>query len=215
MRLYLDSADREDLAPLLDTGLFHGVTTNPLILRRAGVRMSAVPELVAWLIDRGSAEVFVQTTTAQVPDIVAEGHRLRALSERVVVKIPATLAGLAAARRLVDEGVPVLVTAVYHVHQAITAVAAGARWIAPYVGRMTEQGRDGHEQVAQMQRVLNGTGTGVLAASLRSAEDVRRLALVGAEAVTLAVPVARALLTEPLTEAAVAEFDLAVADLRD
>jgi TalC/MipB family fructose-6-phosphate aldolase len=215
MRLYLDCADRAELAPLLDTGLFGGVTTNPLILQRGGVRLAEVPALVDWLLERGTAEVFVQTTAADADRIVAEGRELRALSDRVVVKIPATTAGLTAARRLADQEVPVLVTAVYHAVQALTALAAGARWIAPYVGRMTEQGRDGHEQVAQMQRILTGSSTGVLAASLRSAEDVRRLALLGVEAVTVGAPVARALLTEPLTEAAVADFDRAVAQLRD
>lgn len=213
MRLYLDSADRDDLAPLLDTGLFTGVTTNPLILQRGGVRLAQVPELVRWLLDRGTAEVFVQTTRSEVDDLVAEAHELRRLSDRLVVKIPATVAGLSATRRLADQDVPVLVTAVYHAQQAITAAAAGARWIAPYLGRMTEQGRDGHGQVAQMQQILAGTGTEVLAASLRTADDVRRLALAGVAAVTVGAPVARALLAEPLTDAAVADFDRAVAAL--
>lgn len=213
MRLYLDCADRADLGPLLDTGLFAGVTTNPLILQRGGVRLAEVPQLVRWLLDRGSAEVFVQTTAADTTAIVAEGRDLRRLSDRLVVKIPATRDGLGAARRLSDEGVPVLITAVYHPKQALTAAAAGARWIAPYVGRMTEQGRDGQEQVAQMHRLLAGTGTAVLAASIRSTDDVRRLALAGVDAVTVGAAVARELFDEPLTDAAVADFDRAVAEL--
>lgn len=214
MRLYLDCADRAELEPLLATGLFAGVTTNPIILARAGLRLSQVPALVEWLLARDCPEVFVQTTAGTADAIEREGHELRALSDRLVVKIPATAAGLTATVRLARSGVPVLVTAVYHAGQAVTARAAGARWIAPYVGRMTEQGRDGHDQVAQMQRILAGSGTGVLAASIRGADDVRRLALAGVAAVTVGAPVARALLSDPLTEAAVAEFDDVVARLR-
>lgn len=213
MHLYLDCADRVALEPLLATGLFRGVTTNPLILRRAGVRLAEVPALVEWLVEHGCEQVFVQTTTGTADEMTAEGHRLRALTDRMVVKVPATATGLTATARLTRDGVPVLVTAVYHARQVIAAAAAGAGWVAPYVGRMTEQGRDGHGQVEQMQRILAGSGTGVLAASIRSADDVRRLALAGAEAVTLGTAEAHDLLADPLTDAAVAEFDRAVAEL--
>ncbi|MBD3780632.1 MULTISPECIES: transaldolase family protein [unclassified Cellulomonas] len=213
MLLYLDAADTTALEPLLATGLFRGVTTNPLILQRGGVRLSGVPELVGWLLGHGSREVFVQTTAHDVDAVVREGHELRALSDRLVVKVPATSEGLAATRRLADDGVPVLVTAVYHPRQAVLAAAAGARWIAPYLGRMTESGRDGHALVAQMVRVLAGTGTGTLVASVRTPDDVVTLAEAGADAVTLAPDVARGLFAEPLTDAAVAQFDAAAAAL--
>jgi transaldolase len=214
MDLYLDSADTSALGPLLATGLFRGVTTNPLILQRAGVRLDAVPGLVTWLLDRGAGEVFVQTTAHDADAVEREGHALRALSDRLVVKVPATTAGLTATRRLAGAGVPVLVTAVYHPRQAVLAAAAGARWIAPYVGRMSDAGRDGHEQVAQMVAVLAGSGTRVLAASIRSADDVVRLAAAGAHAVTTGTEVAREMFAEPMTDAAVAQFDEAVAALR-
>ena len=145
---------------------------------------------------------------------MTEGRALRALSDRLVVKVPATLDGFAATRRLADAGIPTLVTAVYDVRQAVLAAAAGARWIAPYLGRMTESGRDGHDQVAQMVRVLAGTETRTLVASIRTVDDVVRLAAAGVDAVTLSAQVARALFDEPLTDLAVAQFDEAVAALR-
>jgi transaldolase len=214
MELYLDSADTTALAPLLATGLFRGVTTNPLILQRAGVRLDAVPTLVEWLLERTDGDVFVQTTAQGADDIEREGSTLRGLSERLVVKVPATREGLTATRRLADAGVPTLVTAVYGARQAVLAAAAGARWIAPYLGRMTEAGRDGHGQVARMVQVLQGSGTKVLVASIRSPEDVVTLAASGADAVTLGASVAQELFEEPLTEVAVAQFDDAVAALR-
>jgi transaldolase len=214
MDLYLDSADTAALEPLLATGLFRGVTTNPLILQRANVRLDETPSLVEWLLDRTDGDVFVQTTAREADDIEREGSKLRAMSDRLVVKVPATRDGLTATRRLVDAGVPTLVTAVYGPRQAVLAAAAGAQWIAPYLGRMTEAGRDGHEQVARMVQVLRGSGTRTLVASIRSPEDVVALAAAGADAVTLGVDVAQALFDEPLTEAAVAQFDAAAAVLR-
>ncbi|GAA2726681.1 transaldolase family protein [Cellulomonas aerilata] len=214
MDLYLDSADREALGPLLRTGVFAGVTTNPLILERAGVRLGEVPELTRWLLDAGAREVFLQTTTSDVEAVVAEGHALRALSDRVVVKVPATVAGLTATAELARAGVPTLLTAVYHVRQAVLARAVGAAWIAPYLGRMTEAGRDGRRHVEQMQGILTGSGTRVLVASIRSVDDVHRLAVAGIDAVTVSAAVARELLEEPLTAAAVDQFDEAVTRLR-
>jgi TalC/MipB family fructose-6-phosphate aldolase len=213
VRLYLDSADRTALAPLLETGLFGGVTTNPLILQRAGVRLAEVPALVEWLLARCSGEVFVQTSADGVDEIVREGRELRTWSERLVVKIPASTEGLTATRRLADEGVPVLVTAVYHARQALLADAAGAAWIAPYLGRMDAAGRNGREQVLRMQALLRGTGTRVLVASIKDAEQVTDLAALGVDAFTFGTGVAEQLLREPLTDAAVAEFGRATSSL--
>jgi TalC/MipB family fructose-6-phosphate aldolase len=214
MQLYLDSADTTALEPMLETGLFRGVTTNPLILQRSGVRLDAVPDLVSWLLARCDAEVFVQTTASGVDDIEREGLALRALSDRLVVKVPATIDGLTATGRLTRAGVPTLVTAVYNVRQAVLAAAAGADWIAPYLGRMTDSGLDGHDEVRRMAQALTGYGTRILVASIRSADDVAALASAGTDAVTLSTAVANALFEEPLTAAAVAQFDEAVATLR-
>lgn len=214
MDLYLDSADRDALAPLLATGLFRGVTTNPLILQRAGVRLSEVPSLVSWLLAEGADEVFVQTTAADADAIEREGHALRDLSDKLVVKVPATAPGLVATRRLSAAGVPVLLTVVYHPNQAVLAAAAGARFIAPYLGRMTEAGRDGRADLRTMARALAGTGTGVLVASVRDAAVVPELAADGLEAVTVGTDVARAMFAEPLTDAAMVQFDAATAALR-
>lgn len=209
MKLYLDSADLATVAPLLATGLFEGVTTNPLILRRSGVSLDAVPALVAQLTAAGARSVFVQTVQPSTDAMVEEGRRVAALGEHVVVKIPANREGLAATARLTAEEIPVLVTAVYHARQATLAAAAGAWGIAPYVGRMDDAGRDGLAQVEQMNAVLAGTETRVLAASIRGVDVVHELALRRTDAVTMSTDVAEALLVDDLTDRAVADFDAA------
>ncbi|MFY1637835.1 transaldolase family protein [Solwaraspora sp. WMMB335] len=209
--LYLDSADRAALAPLLATGLFAGVTTNPLLLQRAGLGQADLPALHDWAIAAGAGTVFAQTLAEDPDGIVVEGLRLRELSDRVVVKVPATRAGLTATRRLADRQVPVLVTAVYHAAQAVLAGAAGARFIAPYLGRMSAAGRDGPAQIRTMHQILAGSGTQTLVASIKSVDDLVRLAAAGVPSFTVGPALADELLHDELTDGAVRKFLAAAA----
>src|SRR5690606_20669729 len=141
-----------------------------------------------------------------VDRLVEEAREITSLGEHVVAKIPATRAGFAATRTLAGSGVPVLITAVYHARQALLARAAGAWGIAPYVGRMTDAGRGGLAQVAMMQRILHGSPTRVLAASIRSADVVCELAELDVHSVTISTAVADELFEDELTARAVEEF---------
>ncbi|MEU8270967.1 transaldolase family protein [Sphaerisporangium sp. NPDC049002] len=229
MTLYVDSAERSAVEPLLATGLFAGVTTNPALLARAGLTQADLPAVFAWATGAGAGHVFMQTLGTTGGEIVTAGRRIRGLGPEAVVKIPATREGLSAARVLSDEDVPVLVTAVHHATQALLADAAGARFIAPYVGRMTDQGRDGVAETIQMHRILSegrtreltgpgtrevpgpgtltGPGTRVLAASLRSREDVAALAAAGVPDFALSAPLCEALLADEPTVAAAGQFE--------
>ena len=213
MDLYLDSADITALRPLLRTGLFAGVTTNPLILRSAGERLRHVPTLVRELVEL-TDQVFVQAPgTSDVEQIVGQARELRALSDRVTVKVVATRAGLTAARRLADEGVPVLVTAVYGVRQALLAAAAGADWVAPYLGRISESGRDGVAEVARIGAALGASPTRLLVASVRDLPTVEALAVARTDAATIGVDLATASFEDDLVHAAARQFDQAVDEL--
>jgi transaldolase len=182
--LYIDSADRDQLAPLLDTGLFAGVTTNPAILDRAGLTAADLPALVAWLRARGVRRFYAQATGESVEDVRAAAARIADLGDDVVIKLVATTDGLTVARELTDAGREVLVTAVYHPAQALLAAAAGAQEIAPYVGRTSESGRDGIALVAGIAQAAPGVR--ILAASLRSVDQVAEVAAAGAHDLTLA-----------------------------
>lgn len=210
MSFYLDCADLDDIAELWPTGLFAGVTCNPTILARAGLAQRDLPDLLRALVDLGVLEVFAQVLGEDLDQMTHSADWLRSLGE-VVVKVPATVPGLRLARDLVDDGVPTLVTAVYHPTQALLARDVGAHWVAPYVGRMDDAGRDGTAAVASMVRGLSGSGTQVLAASLRSPDQVAELAAVGVEHQTVGAPLARRLLDDELTAAAVAEFEVQAA----
>src|SRR5690606_4250808 len=113
--------------------------------------------------------------------------------------------------KLVADGVRVLLTAVYHPVQAVAARDLGIQGVAPYVGRMTDAGRDGLGAVALMQQAIGSEPTRILAASLRSLDDVATLAAAGVPDFTLGASVARALVEDELTQRAVAEFEAAAA----
>jgi TalC/MipB family fructose-6-phosphate aldolase len=214
INFFVDSAERTVVEPLLRSGLIAGVTTNPTLLRTAGVRNEDIPGFVKWAVNAGAGTVFVQAWGATDDELEWRGRQLGALGDRVVVKIPATLAGLRASRRLVADGVPVLVTAVYAAHQVLPVIAVGARFIAPYLGRMNDAGRDGVAEIAAMQRAIGSTGSSlrILVASVRDPVAATRLAAVGIRDFTLGENVFRQFFADPLTADAVALFERVVAE---
>jgi TalC/MipB family fructose-6-phosphate aldolase len=209
VRLYLDTADRAAAEDLLRTGLFAGLTTNPTILQRSGLGVADTPEIYEWAVAAGAREVFFQAWGEDADTLVERGQRLRELGPEVVVKVPASRAGAAACARLAAHGAPTLLTAVYAPGQVLVAAAAGATYIAPYLGRLNDAGRDGIAEVTAMQEVLAATGasTKILLASIRDVPSMVALARRGIDCFTIGPPVAEAFFAEHLTAAAVAAFE--------
>jgi TalC/MipB family fructose-6-phosphate aldolase len=209
VRLYLDTADRAAAEDLLRTGLFAGLTTNPMILQRSGLGAAHAPEIHEWAVAAGAREVFFQAWGEDADTLVERGERLRELGPEVVVKVPASRAGAAACARLAARGAPTLLTAVYAPGQVLVAAAAGATYIAPYLGRLNDAGRDGVAEVTAMQEVLAATGasTKILLASVRDVPSMVTLARRGIDCFTIGPPVAEAFFAEHLTAAAVAAFE--------
>lgn len=210
-RLYVDSADVDRVGELLRAGLVAGVTTNPTILERSGVRLGEIPDLYQRWVDEGASEVFFQTWGTDASAMLRHADGILALGDRVGVKVPATREGFAATRSLVDAGATVLVTAVYSVAQALAAASYGARYIAPYLGRLRDAGLDGSGLIARMQAVCEGSGTDVLAASLRSPDDIVELRLAGVPYFTAAPDVVLALLQDDVSDRSAEEFEAAIA----
>lgn len=212
-RLYVDSADVDRVGRLLAAGVVHGVTTNPTILERGGRTAAELPDLYQRWVGEGAREVFFQTWGGDAASLLRNAEGIRELGDRVAVKVPATAEGFAAASALVREGASVLVTAVYSVAQALACASIGVRYIAPYLGRMRDAGLDGYAIIAQMQDVCEGSDTTVLAASLRSADDIVGLRLAGVPYFTAAPDVLDELLFHEVSDSSAAEFDAAMVRL--
>ncbi len=217
MRLYIDSADIQEIEQALRTGYVYGVTTNPILLEKAGVKALDVPFLETRVFSHGARELHVQVYSDETGMMIREAESLAATDpSRVVIKIPATPAGYAAAVQLAARGARITMTAVFTVAQVILAQNVGARYVAVYLGRLNDEGVDGLGLVGQMQRTLAAQHAEVeiLAASIRATADVQALAELGVAAITVPFAVLRQLPDSPSTAAAVAAFGQAAKALQ-
>ena len=210
LRFYVDSAKVEEVSGVLADALVHGVTTNPTILERADRSVRDLPELYARWEAEGAQEIFFQTWGDSTKSMLSNAERIVSLGSRVVVKVTATREGFAAATALVAAETTVLVTAVYSQAQALMAATIGARYIAPYLGRMNDAGRDGVAEIGAMQALVAGSGTDVLAASLRTPNDIVALAVRGVPFFTAASSVILAALQDDVSDSSAEEFEAAV-----
>jgi transaldolase len=209
----LDTAERSAWAEWLTLGCFHGVTTNPVLLQVAGIpcTLPALSELARQALELGAGEVQVQTW-GRTRDLYFEhGRALAAISPKIVVKVPTTVEGVAAAARLRREGVRLTMTAVYTAAQALIASALRADYAAPYLGRMNDAGHDGFREIAAMARMAReqGSGTRILVASMRHPGDVVRLANEGLDTFTFSPKLAAGFFTDETAAQTVEAFEAA------
>jgi len=213
LRLYLDTAEVEQWQTWLPTGVFYGVTTNPLLLERA--QLPCQVESLKCLAEQAFAwdlrEVQMQAWGNSLETLVQIGQQLAAIDERIVVKVPTTQMGVEAAGQLIRAGVRVTLTAVYAAPQVLIAAALGAEYTAPYLGRIDDLGGDGRQALVQMQRALMGVNspTRILVASIRRLEDLAYLAAQGLDTFTISAAIASQLFQIEATEAATADFERA------
>lgn len=217
LRLFLDTADRAALARWLPTGLFHGVTTNPTILDRAGLRsrFDDIAPLVQEILSYPVQEVQAQCWGTETDALIETGLALAALDSRLVVKVPITENGIRAVAALHARGVRTTLTAVYASYQALTAAAAEADYVAPYFGRIGDSGRDAVSVIREMNSILSASGskTRLLVASLRQAHDLAALAALGCDTFTFSPAVAEQIFADSQTAEAAAVFETTAAGL--
>ena len=213
IRLFLDTADVAQWQAWLPTGLFYGVTCNPLLLERAGVTCGpgSLKALSQQAFELGAKEVHLQAWGESASALLRIGQLLGGNDPRIIVKLPATQMGTTAANSLIQGGIPVTLTAVYTVHQALIAAAIGASYAAPYLGRINDAGNDGRQEIATMQQVLNGvqSNTRLLTASIRDITDISALSAQGVDTFTFSPAIAQAFFNVPETLAATADFERA------
>lgn len=216
LHLLLDSADPADWQQWLPSGLFRGVTTNPSLLRKAGrsCTIEGLADLSRQALALGAEEIHLQAWGLDAIALEHCGLELAALAPgQALVKLPVTRPGAEAGHRLIAAGVPVTFTACYAVPQVLVAAALGARYIAPYLGRINDLGRDGLAELMTMQAALEGVGssTRLLVASVRNCADLGRLAAARMDCCTLSPATAEALFSYQETEAAARCFEEAAA----
>ncbi|HEY7126296.1 MAG TPA: transaldolase family protein [Ktedonobacterales bacterium] len=212
MGLYADSAYLPDVERACTHLELAGVTTNPSILLAAWQRGQTLTDLevARALLAVTSGLVFMQPTGETVEALWQHAERYLAVSpQQVVLKLPLTANGMQVARRLRGMQATFAFTCVFTVAQAYCAAMAGARFVIPYYGRLRRAGADASERIEGMSRLLNAQAPGVrvLAASIKNATDATEALLAGAHDLTAAPEVLEAMLTDPLTDIAVEQFE--------
>jgi transaldolase len=203
MAIYIDTVNMNEAKYAQSLGWVHGVTTNPLLLARTGGDPRDV--LIA-LAQLNFKQLFYQLVSPTLESMYQEAQSISAIVEdALVLKVPPTEAGFQFVSRY-GNVIPCCVTAVYSPAQAIVAGEAGARYIAVYVNRATRLMGDGLQLVQGIAGVLRGYGTEIIAASLKSTEEACASLAAGAHHLTLPHDVLESLITNPLSEMAVAEF---------
>jgi transaldolase len=214
MRLFLDTANIEEIREINRWGVLSGVTTNPTLIGREGMD----PEQ-AWkeILAEVEGDVSLETTEPEADPMYEEGKRLASMAPNAVVKVPMTPGGLTAGKRLVDDGIKINVTLVFSPAQAILAAEIGAYIVSPFIGRIDDAAADGMHALRQICEIyeVQGYQTNVLAASLRHPMHVVDAALAGADIATLPYDVFAKLVKHPLTDVGIEKFLADWADLKE
>ncbi len=205
MKIFLDTANLDEIREATALGVVDGVTTNPSLVAKEKRSMSdVIKEITAINPGPVSAEVL----SDKADEMVAEGEKLAAIASNVVVKIPMTLEGLKAAKELARRGVKTNVTLVFSVNQALLAARAGATYVSPFVGRLDDIDSDGISLVADIVELfaIHDIKTEVIAASIRHTLHASEAALAGAHIATIPYKVLVDMAKHPLTDAGLEKF---------
>ena len=205
MKLFLDTADIEEIREINRWGVLSGVTTNPSLIAKEGQD----PDLV-WqeILDTVAGDISLETTAIEADAMYEEGLKLAAKAPNAVVKVPMTANGLAAGKRLTDEDIRINVTLVFSPAQAILAAEIGAYIVSPFLGRLDDVASDGMGMLRTICELyeVQGYQTNVLAASLRHPMHVVESALAGANIATMPYDVFAKLVKHPLTDSGLEKF---------
>ncbi|MDA1972308.1 fructose-6-phosphate aldolase [Bacillus cereus] len=212
MKFFIDTANLEDIKKAYKLGVLAGVTTNPSLVAKEGVKFEdriaeicqAVPK-----VESVSAEVTPDAVTAE--EMIAQAEELIKINggdKNVTIKLPMTLAGLEACRYLTEKGVKTNVTLIFTVNQALLAARAGAAYVSPFLGRLDDISEDGVLLVAKIAELfdVHQLDTQIIAASVRHPDHVTRVAMAGAHIATIPYKVIEQLAMHPLTDQGIEKF---------
>lgn len=218
MKFFLDTADLSEIEEAANWGALAGVTTNPTLYSRIGGKLDDFQDHIKRICDIVGPDcpVSAESLAMTRDEIIADGRELAAIAPNVVVKVPIMVEGLAATRVLADDGIPVNMTLVFTVPQAILAARAGARYISPFVGRFDDISENGIEQLEKIVEAMsnydfsdstvNGEQIEIIAASIRSANHVSQCAIMGADIATVPFSVLKKMVSHPLTDRGIEAF---------
>ncbi|MDX1566721.1 MAG: fructose-6-phosphate aldolase [Longimicrobiales bacterium] len=208
MKIFLDTADVDEIRRAADAGLIDGVTTNPSLMAKFLADDEEPADHFLRICEAVDGPVSAEVVAIEADAMVDEGKRLAEIHDNIVVKCPLTEDGLVACSRLRAEDIRVNVTLCFSPSQALLAAKAGATYISPFLGRIDDISGDGIDLLAQIRQIYDNydVDTEILAASLRHPRHFVESALIGADVATLPVKVLYQLLQHPKTDEGLESF---------
>jgi len=205
MKLFLDSANLEEIKKAAAWGIIDGVTTNPSLIAREGI---AVEEQIRKICDLIDGEISAEVVSLDAKEMIVEGRRLARIHKNIIVKVPLIHEGIIAVSALSKEGIKTNVTLCFSSAQALLAAKAGAYIVSPFIGRVDDIGWPGAELIADIVGIYKtySFSTQVLAASIRGPLHLIQAAKAGAHISTLPLKVMEQLFHHPLTEKGLEQF---------
>ncbi len=207
MKLFIDTANIEQIKRAKDMGIICGVTTNPTLIAREKRDFTQVIAEIASIVD-GPISGEVKATTTKAEDMVAEGREIAKIHPNMVVKIPLTEEGLKATSILAAEGIKTNVTLIFTPAQALLAAKAGATYVSPFIARLDEISTTGMTLVEDVAEIfeIHGIKAEIIAASIKNSRQVVDAAKAGAHIATIPMFVYEQMLSHPLTDKGIEMF---------
>ena len=205
MKIFMDTANVEEIRELNEWGIVYGVTTNPSLIAKTGRSQEEVIKEICNIVD---GPISAEVISTDCEGMVEEARKLSGIAPNVVIKIPCIVEGLKAVRILSAELIETNVTLVFSLSQALLAASAGATYVSPFIGRLDDIGEDGIKLVEDMVNVFRKyeLDTAIIAASIRDIEHVNRVMLAGVDIATIPTKVIREMMKHRLTDEGLKKF---------
>jgi transaldolase len=209
MKFFIDTANLDQIKEANDLGILDGVTTNPSLMAKEGIKgEEAIANHYKTICELVDGDISAEVLGVTYEGIIEEGKKLAAIHPNIVVKVPMIKDGIKAIKWFTDNGIKTNCTLIFSAGQAILAAKAGATYISPFLGRIDDSGWDGVQLIEQIAQIyaVQGFKSEILAASIRNPNHIIRCAEAGANVCTCPLDSILGLLKHPLTDIGLAKF---------
>ena len=205
MKLFIDTANVNEIKEAVELGVICGVTTNPSLIAKEGRDFIETIKQITAIVD---GPISAEVVAPDAQGMVAEAEKLAAIDKNIVIKIPITAEGLKAVKLLSAKGIKTNVTLIFSASQALLAARAGATYVSPFVGRLDDISANGIDLIADVAEIfaIHGIRTEIISASIRSPQSVVDSAKAGAHIATVPYKVIKQMLAHPLTDSGIDRF---------
>ncbi|PKM56283.1 MAG: fructose-6-phosphate aldolase [Firmicutes bacterium HGW-Firmicutes-5] len=205
MKIFIDTANVDEIREANALGILSGVTTNPSLIAREGKKFTDVVHEIVTIVD---GPISAEVISLKAEGMIEEGRELAKIHPNIVIKVPITLEGLKAVSQLSKENIKTNVTLIFSANQALLAARAGATYVSPFVGRVDDISQDGMILIEDIVQIfdIHGLDTEIIAASIRGPLHIMQAAKAGAHIATIPYDVIKKALLHPLTDAGIERF---------